>query len=290
MCDLSPESPTPFCGPAEGTRVRTGDTVDIIWSARFFATSPTSLPRRIRIQADYFFANNNTRTGNGFTSLVISPASGRFTWRPLERDLPTGINTITAAIFIAEPFTDSDGNGTTLEGNDRFPGPRLSITRGARRNEGPSAGPAGTGTGGTIANSNPNRGNNMGAIGSGGPNPLAIALPIIFGVVTLVIMVGFVMWRKRHPGWSLRETVVKGVPGLLRRRMGPRAGGRIAPSTAGQPKIRGQDIKVVTTDIDQLRMNAMYLVGSGGGGGGGRSEGERNVFREEMMRQERSMV
>ncbi|KAK3988498.1 hypothetical protein QBC44DRAFT_292737 [Cladorrhinum sp. PSN332] len=275
MCDLPPENPTPFCGPAEGTQVRTGDTIDIIWSPRFFATSPTSLPRQIRIQADYFFPNNNTRTGNGFTSLVMSPSSGRFTWRPLERELPTGINSLTAAIFIAEPFTDSDGNGTTVEGNDRFPGPRVQLTRGARRN---NAAGTGTATGGTIANSTPV--NNMGAIGSGGPNPLAIALPVVFGVMTLLIMAGFVMWKRRHPGWSLKEAVVKGVPGLLKRKIRPK-GGVISPAAAtyAGPRIRGQDIKVVTTDIDGLRMNAMRLAGGG-----------RNVFREEMMRQERSRV
>ncbi|KAK4225376.1 hypothetical protein QBC38DRAFT_368820 [Podospora fimiseda] len=281
MCDLSPESPTPFCGPAEGTQVRTGETIDVTWSSRFFATSPTSLPRRIRIQADYFFPNNNTRTGNGFTSLVMSPSSGRFTWRPLERDLPTGINTLTAAIFIAEPFTDSDGNGTTLEGNDRFAGPRVRLIRGSRRNNG-QGGP-GSGTGGAIVNNN-NPNNNMGAIGAGGPNPLAIVLPVVFGVVTLVIMAGFMMWKKRNPGWSMKEAVIKGVPALLRRRIRPK-GALIAPAPTGTsytgPRIRGQDIKVVTTDINGLRMNAMRLAGGGVG------EGETNVFREEMMRQER---
>ncbi|KAK4463924.1 hypothetical protein QBC42DRAFT_322503, partial [Cladorrhinum samala] len=297
MCDLPPENPTPFCGPPHGTQFRTGDSVDIIWSPRFFRTSPTSIPRRIRIQADYFFPNNNTRTGTGFTSLVMSPNSGRFAWKITDGDLPAGVNALTAAIFIAEPFTDSDGNGTTLEGNDRFEGPRVGITRGNRRTDGPG----GTGgintTGGAIVNDNNNNNNNnnnsnnpasnMGAIGSGGPNAVAIALPVVFGALTLMLMTALVVFKRRNPGWSLREAIVKGVPGMLRRKLrpaGPRAGMMGGPAVvkrAGTGKrIRGEDIRVVTTDINGLRMNAMRMAGGGVGGSG-------NVFREELRRQER---
>lgn len=326
MCDLPPENPTPFCGPAQGTQFRTGDRVDskfslispffihtaplslftklkkkkVIWSPRFFRTSPTSIPRQIRIQADYFFPNNNTRTGNGFTSLVISPASGRFVWQVTDRDLPAGVNALTAAIFIAEPFTDSDGNGTTLEGNDRFTGPRVGIIRGSRRNDGTGA--VNT-TGGAIVNDNNNPASNMGAIGSGGPNAVAIALPVVFGALTLMVMIGLVLFKRRNPGWSLREAIVKGVPGMLRRKMRPARqagiGGGVA--THAGKRIRGEDIRVVTTDINGLRMNAMRMAGGGvgggmmGGGGYGegafiRGQGGGNVFREELRRQERSMV
>ena len=249
----------------------------------------------------------------------MSPNSGRFAWQITDRDIPAGVNALTAAIFIAEPFTDSDGNGTTLEGNDRFEGPRVGITRGNRRTDGPG----GTGgintTGGAIVNDNNNNNNNnsnnpasnMGAIGSGGPNAVAIALPVVFGALTLMLMTALVVFKRRNPGWSLREAIVKGVPGMLRRKLrpaGPRAGMMGGPAVvkrAGTGKrIRGEDIRVVTTDINGLRMNAMRMAGGGvgggmmgGGGTGGygegafiRAEGSGNVFREELRRQERSMV
>jgi hypothetical protein len=43
-------------------------------------------------------------------------------------------------------------------------------------------------------------------------------------------------------------------------------------------RVRGQDIKVVTTDIAGLRMNAMAMNGERGGS---------NVFRDEVRRQDK---
>ena len=64
---------------------------------------------------------------------------------------------------------------------------------------------------------------------------------------------------------------------------------------AGGVRLQGKEIKVVTTDLDGLRMNAVRMAeaerGWGGGGGGmglGLGLGpDGNVFREEVRRQER---
>lgn len=58
--------------------------------------------------------------------------------------------------------------------------------------------------------------------------------------------------------------------------MGGAAGGFTAGRSKSQ-RIRHQDIKVVTTDMNGLRMNAMAMNG----------DRDRNVFREEMKRQDR---
>ncbi|KAK4183447.1 hypothetical protein QBC35DRAFT_518203 [Podospora australis] len=292
MCTNPPESPTPFCEPREGAQLRTGQTIEIIWSPLFFATGPNSRPRQIRVQAEFFpSSSSNTSSTLGFTSTLLSPSSGRFAWTILDSYLPPSINSLTASLAIAEPFTDSDGNGTVLEGNDSFPGPRVTILRSTGAQQ-PNSG--------SNKNNNTTNAANRGAIG-GGPSPLAIVLPVIFGVLTIIVMVGCVFFRRKNPGFRMRDWVSgmmnrSGRGGFGSTNGGGGGGKGLLPLSLGQgggygerqsrgQRLQGKDIRVVTTDINSLRMNAVKMAGNGGFGGGG-----PNVFREEMRRQERVRV
>ncbi len=130
--------------------------------------------------------------------------------------------------------------------------------------------------GGSNSNANGNI-NNVPAAPSGGINPVAVALPIVFGVLALCFM-GFCVWFKRkHPDFG------RGFFTFRRRQRwagGGDGGGRgYGIGRSKSQRLRGQDIKVVTTDINGLRMNAMAMNGDRGGS---------NVFREEMRRQDRA--
>ncbi|KAK4652276.1 hypothetical protein QC762_609695 [Podospora pseudocomata] len=287
MCDNPPDSDTPFCAPENGAQLQTGNIVGVIWSPLFFATSPTSRPRQIRIQADFFPSNtplsrlNSTlSTGTeGFTSNVLNPALGTFNWSILDSYIDDiDVPSLIAVLSIAEPFTDSDGNGTVLQGNDRFPGPTVTLVRGPTR-------PTSTNSvnGGTI-NVPPSP-----ASENTGPSPITIALPILFGFLTAITLACCMVYKRRHPSFKVGEMVTNwmgrsgrgGFGGLRaasgygqgrsqRQRMGGGGGG-----------LRGKDIKVVTTDIQGLRMNAMNMMA------GQNQQQGRNVFREEVRRQER---
>lgn len=186
----------------------------------------------------------------------------------------------------------------------------------------------------------------------GGPNTLAIALPIAFGMLTLLLMAGYVFVRRGRPGFTARgwlaDTVfarssTRGAPPSATSTPGRRqrwlsrwwwwwqgSGGYGERQSRGQRikkgggggGVRGREIKVVTTDLDGLRMNAVRMAGAfgvreagaagrgwadaggsmnGGGLGPGMGtissqiRGEANgrggnVFREEVWRQERERV
>ncbi|KAK4199229.1 hypothetical protein QBC40DRAFT_329647 [Triangularia verruculosa] len=283
MCDKAPESDTPFCAPEEGAQVQTGDSVKVIWSPRFFATSPTSRPRQIRIQADFFpsgtpLSRLNSTLGNGtegFTSGVLNPSLGTFNWSILDSYLDEpDVSSLIAALSIAEPFTDSDGNGTVLEGNDRFPGPVVTIVRGPARPT--STNPV---SGGAINTPPPRSSNNT------GPNPIAIALPILFGFLTAITLACCMIYKRRHPSFKV-GAMVAGWMG----RSGRGGFGGLKSSGYGQGRsqrqrmgggLSGKDIRVVTTDIQGLRMNAVNMMT------GQSQQQARNVFREEVRRQER---
>ncbi|KAK0744891.1 hypothetical protein B0T21DRAFT_380995 [Apiosordaria backusii] len=271
MCDNPPESDTPFCAPEAGAQFRTGDTVEVIWSPLFFATSPTSRPRQIRVQADFFPSTtplsrlNSTALGTGtegFTSTILNPSRGTFNWSILDSYLDPDTSSLIAVLSIAEPFTDSDGNGTVLEGNDHFPGPVVTIVRGPARPT--STNPA---SGGTI-NTPPSA-----SVNNTGPSPITIALPILFGFLTAITLACCMIYKRRHPSFKIGEKVA----GWMSR------SGRGGFEDGGGG-LSGKDIKVVTTDIQGLRMNAVNMMA---GGGGNTGQQGRNVFREEVRRQER---
>ena len=82
------------------------------------------------------------------------------------------------------------------------------------------------------------------------------------------------MWFKRR-----NPDFFRGMFAFARRRGGSsrRGAGRFGLGRS-KSRLRGDDIKVVTTDMNGLRMNAMAMNGGQ----------DRNVFREEMRRQERA--
>ncbi|KAK3353318.1 hypothetical protein B0T25DRAFT_607531 [Lasiosphaeria hispida] len=104
-----------------------------------------------------------------------------------------------------------------------------------------------------------------------GANPIAIVLPVVFGVLTLLLLGGCVWFRRKHPdfgrGWF-----------TFRRGGRWRGGGGYGVGRSKGQRLRGQDIKVINTDMNGLRMNAMAM----------NADRDRNIFREEMRRQERA--
>jgi len=245
----------PFCAPAPNTQLAVGRTIEVTWDPTFFNSTETPM---VLVQADFSLPANSGQTLgiDGFTSELIPTSTGRFSWVILPSYLHSSTLATTARIFLAEP---SETNVTT-RGN-RIPGPRVEIVS-------------------TTANNNIN-GNNRGAnqqqnAASTGSNPIAIALPIVFGVLTLCFL-GFCVWlKRRHPDFFRRIFT------FGRGRIGWRGGnsgksrGRFGLGRSKSSRIRGDDIKVVTTDMNGLRMNAMAMNGGQG----------RNVFREEMRRQD----
>lgn len=222
----------------------------------------------VLVQADFNLPTTSGTTlgTDGFTSALIPTSIGRFTWNVLPSYLAAGAVSTQARIFLAEP---SETNVTT-RGN-RIPGPRFELVT----------------ANGTPNNLNNNGGNNRGGSTAGngvnnvstGANPVAIALPVVFGVLTLCFL-GFCVWfKRRHPDF-LRDVFA------FRRRRWPKQRGGNGSGGAGRfgfgrsksQRLRGEDIKVINTDMNGLRMNAMAMNG----------DRDRNVFREEMRRQERA--
>ncbi|KAK0641345.1 hypothetical protein B0T16DRAFT_380051 [Cercophora newfieldiana] len=250
----------PFCAPVQGQQVPVGRTVEVTWDPNWFNSTETPM---VLVQADFSLPANSGQTLgiDGFTSELIPTSAGRFTWSVLPSYLHSSTLATTARLFLAEP---SETNVTT-RGN-RISGPRVEIV---------------SSTIGNNNNLNNNNGNNRGANqqqtpASNGTNPIAIALPITFGILTLCFL-GFCVWfKRRHPDFF------RGMFAFNRRRFGRRGGnsggGRFGFGRSKSTRLRGDDIKVVTTDMNGLRMNAMAMNGGQ----------DRNVFREEMRRQERA--
>ncbi|KAG7287539.1 hypothetical protein NEMBOFW57_007051 [Staphylotrichum longicolle] len=101
-----------------------------------------------------------------------------------------------------------------------------------------------------------------------GPNPLAIALPILFGLLTALAMASYAL-LKRHKPDVLRRLTLAGPRFWWWRRGGPPAAAaglsgygerKWGQGREGQQKVRlrGRDveIKVVKTDLEGLRANA----------------------------------
>ncbi|GAB1319277.1 hypothetical protein MFIFM68171_09487 [Madurella fahalii] len=379
MCDNRGD--TPFCSPSEGAQFQTGDTVEIIWDPSFFINAPL----QILIQADFSNLQDDAANGGGgaagFTSDPVETQSGNFTWSILDSYLPRNANSTSAILFISEPIirplnppilpnpssspnhndnrsgnnnndNDNDNNNQdrTGTGRIRHAGPRLSLIR---RGSSSSSSSGNLNASTPLLNNQPQSPDNS----NGGPaqtpslNTLAIILPVVFGVLTLVLMVGYVFLRRRYPGFTLRGWLsdrggfgsAKGAGagagaggwwrGLGRsgRGYGERQsrGQRLGKKMTRLPRgagvgLRGREIKVVTTDLQGLRMNAVRMAGAfagaggnevgrgwgggvgAGGDGAGRNaglglgmgtissqtqaEGRGNVFREEVWRQERERV
>jgi len=209
----------------------------------------------VRVQADFGVPSaDGFSTGgrDGFTSDLVATSLGRFTWTILPEYLADGFASVPAVLFLAEP---SETNVTT-RGN-RIPGPRVELV---------------SGTGQPLANnpSSSNRNNNV----STGANPVAIALPVVFGVLTLCFL-GFCVWfKRRHPDF------VRNLFSFRRRPSWPRPRGFGIGRSKSQ-RLRGEDIKVINTDMNGLRMNAMAMNGALN------AERDRNLFREELRRQDR---
>ncbi|KXX75858.1 hypothetical protein MMYC01_207344 [Madurella mycetomatis] len=357
MCDNRAD--TPFCSPPEGAQFQTGDTVEITWNPSFFNNTPL----QILIQADFSNSQEDAaRSGGGatgFTSDPVDTQDGNFTWSILDSYVPQNVNSTSAVLFISEPILaalnppilanpsaapnrniNNNNNNDNGEDNDqsrtgtgriRHAGPRLALLRRG------SFSSADLNASTPLLNNQPQSpdGNNNNNSAQPSLNTLAIILPVVFGLLTLVLMAGYVFLRRRNPGFTVRGWLsgafgpARGDGGWWRglgwkeRGYGERQskGQRLGKKTNKLQGVglRGKEIKVVTTDLQGLRMNAVRMAGAFSGGGGSeagrgwggdvgngsgglglgmgtissqpRAEGGGgNVFREEVWRQERERV
>ncbi|KAK3390114.1 hypothetical protein B0H63DRAFT_464806 [Podospora didyma] len=245
MCDNNNPASGPFCSPRDGAQLQVGKTVDVIWNPAFFNSS---FPRQLRVQADFSTRPEDAVKGgaDGFTSRLLNVSTGRFTWNVLSEYLGDSSRagaSRPARLFITQPAPDEEddegdeGDGiarpvstsTRAGGENRIAGPRVQLIAG------------------------PN------ALGSSMPNPLTIALPIVFGVLTVLIMVGFVLFKRRKPDFSFKN--------IFTRR--GRVNGYGERKSRGQ-RVRGMDIK------HHVGMNTLPTG----------VDRDRNVFQEEMRRQQ----
>ena len=315
MCD---NVETPICSPPDGAQFQIGDTIDskhptpvyqlrrltqlnpVTWNPSFFNTTTASTPLQILIQADFLSPSNNDITNGeaGITISSLDAAASQFTWSVLASYLPPNTNSTSAILFLAEPLTTPRAipttNGTRFSsGTTRFPGPQIHIFRTL------STTTTATTTINTTNSSSSSSQQQQPTEPQTQLNPLAIALPIAFGALTLLLMAAYILLKRRRPDILERMLPSKlSRPTWLKRNgygerqsQGQRTGGTVA----GGVRLQGKEIKVVTTDLDGLRMNAVRMAeaerGWGGGGGGmglGLGLGpDGNVFREEVRRQER---
>jgi hypothetical protein len=204
------------------------------------------------VQADFGVPDTTNLAGGGqegFTSDLIPTNVGRFTWNVLPEYLAPGFAAVPATLFLAEPSLTN----ITTRGN-RIPGPRIELV---------------SGTGQPLTDAPNGSANNV----STGANPVAIILPVVFGVLTLCSLGLFVWVKRRYPDFWRNFL-------SFRFRRWPGRGGKFGRSKS--QKLRGQDIKVINTDMNGLRMNAMAMNGALN------AERDRNVFREELRRQDKS--
>ncbi|KAK1752235.1 hypothetical protein QBC47DRAFT_405439 [Echria macrotheca] len=247
----------PFCSPTEGQSITVGRTFEVSWDPTWFNSSETPM---VFVQADFGVPDTtNPADGgqDGFTSDLIPTNVGRFTWNVLPEYLAPGFAAVPAALFLAEPSLTN----ITTRGN-RIPGPRVELV---------------SGTGQPLTDApNSDSANNV----STGANPVAIILPVVFGVLTLCSLGLFVWVKRRYPDFWTNLMSFR-----FRRWPAGRGGGGGRGGMFGRSKsqkLRGQDIKVINTDMNGLRMNAMAMNGALN------AERDRNVFREELRRQDKS--
>ncbi|KAK4235579.1 hypothetical protein C8A03DRAFT_17695 [Achaetomium macrosporum] len=312
MCDNIGD--TPFCSPQDGAQLRIGETVDITWNPLFFTTSPSfpSPPSEIFIQADLPLTNdinpNEVLETAGFTSSALDPHAGFFAWPILASYLPATANSTSALLSLAAPLSNSPTNGTFRRigvGTIRFPGPRVHILR---ESDSESANRTSATSGAISNNNNSSSGSIIGSSAGEQTHPqqgeqssqdikLAIALPIALGVFTALVMVAYYfLVRHRHRSefatalldWWRHGRKGAGRKGYAERqsrrhRVGGGAGG-------GAVRLGGRDveIKIVKTDLEGLRVNAVRM---GMVGGEGLEQGwNGNVFRKEVLRQQRERI
>ncbi|SPQ20229.1 47e94c99-c55b-43d0-b1f1-2644cd282749 [Thermothielavioides terrestris] len=281
MCDSGED--TPFCAPANGAELRVGETVDITWDPDFIASSASPPPVQIFIQADFSITPTDPLETAGFTSPALDPNTGTFPWPILASYIPATANATTALLSIAIPLSNTPTNGTFTrigEGTTRFPGPQVHILPAASTtSSSSSSSPQSVSANPTAASaaqsqSGPQNQTQINGTATNGqqPNALAIALPVALGVATALLMAAYALVKRHRPGWLPQA--------LLARRGGERrgfgGGSSVGPGNRGDGggdrgvrRLRGRavEIKVVKTDLDGLRANAVRMVQVGGGGG-----------------------
>ncbi|KAK4150152.1 hypothetical protein C8A00DRAFT_18264 [Chaetomidium leptoderma] len=268
MCDNDADGP--FCSPQDGAQLQTGETVTITWNPLFFTTASfPNPPFDIFIQADFPITANGPPETAGFTSTPLDPNTGAFPWPILASYLPPTSNASIALLSIAAPLPQTSTNGSFIRtgaGTTRFPGPQVHILRASQPT--PSSSPP---TDQQQQQQQQQQPQNDQQQNPTSPNPLAIALPIAFGLLTALAMVGYALLKRHRPETLARLAFWK------KRTKGNSSSGSSSRSGGGggRGRVRGREveIRVVRTDLEGLRANAAKMAVGGGGGGGGLREG-----------------
>ncbi|KAH0443620.1 hypothetical protein CcaCcLH18_00933 [Colletotrichum camelliae] len=153
----------PFCAPAKDKEVEGGKTYFVTWDASLFPSSSTV----VQVQGDYGVTSTIKEPGHGFSSLEIPASAGFFEWAVLGYDMPAG-EAMDVQLFLAVPAA----NGSIVARNA---GPKVRVVGNNNR---------------TSINDPVRRKVNV----------LGIVLPIVFGVLSLGGIGGFVWWYGRRKG------------------------------------------------------------------------------------------
>ncbi|KAK0670185.1 hypothetical protein QBC41DRAFT_390165 [Cercophora samala] len=238
----------PFCLPRRGSSLIVGRTYYITWSPSYFSPQSTLLTLHIFFSSSSQQQQQQQQQGIKLTPLPISASVGFYAWT-IPPNFPT-----TAPISFALQHNDT----TTEEAHDiiTVSGPTVNVLSSEPDPAPPSSG------------------------GGNGTNILAIVLPIVI-VAVLVGLAGFCFLTYRRKGrWPV-------VGGLVSGKRGPTGGGytgqggRRVQEGAGGVVVTGDNksetnIGVELTDRDSWSPTSPNSPSRG-----------RNVFREEVERQER---
>ncbi|KAF3006236.1 hypothetical protein E8E14_003862 [Neopestalotiopsis sp. 37M] len=219
----------PFCGPANKTEAKPGDRVIVTWDPSFFTNSSVL----VQIQADFSPSSGSDPTpqdDDGFTSNSLRAGTGSYSWdissSVLNSTSATGVD---AQLYIVAAATDGENTQRTL-------GPLVRVVPASS-----------TGDDSNVTS---------------GPNLAAIIVPVVVGVLLLIAIAGFLLKKRRDPGWKLSNIFGMGSregygsrKSRIERSMGAGAGG--------------------------LQMGNVES---------SRPQDGRNVFREEMQRQQAARV
>ncbi|OIW25389.1 hypothetical protein CONLIGDRAFT_718233 [Coniochaeta ligniaria NRRL 30616] len=247
-CTTYQGADAPFCQPRSGSQLNPGKTYYVTWSDTYFSNTSTS----VQIQGTY-----HDGSGEGFTSPRMLASRGFFIWT-IDSDFlssrdntPSSVNvTLTLAYF------------QDLYGNDveEVPGPTVIVTS--------------TGFEDDKGSSNDHK-----------PNVVAIAVPIII-IIVFLALAGLCIWTwRRHGtvpvlGALKRRSVGGGGQGYGIRQSRSQRVGAVDPAAVVVGSDKKAGVGVELTDRDSWSPSTSPS-GPGGQGAG------RNVFREEMQRQER---
>ncbi|KAK3381082.1 hypothetical protein B0H63DRAFT_196166 [Podospora didyma] len=273
-CSDDKREDMPFCLPKRGAILAPGLTYYVTWNPSFFGENQSEM---VTLNVEYVeVADSSSYKGKGFKLSQVPASRGFYAWTIDSTFLPSDRSVIGVNLTLLRPDT------TTVDNPDDFqevPGVTVLVSNNGEETLKKS--PAWMGAG-------------------SGPNVVAIVVPVVIALVVL-LFAGFCFWSWRRHG---TVPLVGAVGGKLARRRSSGYGVRKSRSERmGEPATptRGGAgaIDVKLTDRDSWSPTSPSQAHAYGGGGDARgpyssnassapAAGQgRNIFREELQRQER---